>query len=59
MKNYIPKNSINTPLVENDQIKHLRKENERVRENNFKLKLQVIETKEKLVKILEIINQKK
>lgn len=59
MKNYIPKNSINTPLVENDQIKHLRKENERVRENNFKLKLQVIETKKKLLKILEIINQKK
>ena len=59
MENYIPKNSINTPLVENDQIKHLRKENERVRENNFKLKLQVIETKKKLLKILEIINQKK
>lgn len=58
MENYIPKNSINTPLEENDQIQYLRKENERVRENNFNLKMQLIESREKLQSILKIIKNK-
>ena len=58
MESAIPKNSINTPLENSDQIQYLRKENERVRENNLNLKMQVIETREKLLKILEIINKK-
>ena len=58
MESAMPKNSINTPLENSDQIQYLRKENERVRENNLNLKMQVIETREKLLKILEIINKK-
>jgi|TARA_R100001015_G_C4555667_1_gene116532 hypothetical protein len=58
MENYIPKNSINTPLEENDQIQYLRKENERVRENNLNLKMQLIESREKLQTILKIIKNK-
>ena len=58
MENYIPKNSINTPLEENDQIQYLRKENERVRENNFNLKMQLIESRKKLQSILKIIKNK-
>tara|TARA_R100000278_G_scaffold76856_1_gene59823 strand:+ start:2622 stop:2798 length:177 start_codon:yes stop_codon:yes gene_type:complete len=58
MENYIPKNSINTPLEENDQIVYLRKENERVRENNLNLKMQLIESREKLQTILKIIKNK-
>ena len=54
----MPKNSINTPLQENDQIQYLRKENERVRENNLNLKMQLIETREKLQTILKIIKNK-
>ena len=58
MENYIPKNSINTPLEENDQIQYLRKENKRVRENNFNLKMQLIESRKKLQSILKIIKNK-
>ena len=58
MENYIPKNSINTPLEENDQIQYLRKENERVRQNNLNLKMQLIESREKLQTILKIIKNK-
>ena len=58
MKNYMPKNSINTPLEENDQIKYLRKENERVRENNFNLKMELIESRKKIQSILKIIKNK-
>ena len=54
----MPKNSINTPLEENDQIQYLRKENERVRENNLNLKMQLIESREKLQTILKIIKNK-
>ena len=31
MENYIPKNSINTPLKKNEKLERLKKENERVR----------------------------
>lgn len=58
MENYIPKNSINTPLDQNDQIQYLRKENQRVRENNLNLKMQLIESREKLQTILKIIKNK-
>ena len=58
MDTALPKNSINTPLdLESNELFRLQKENERVRENNLKLKLQLIEEKEKLYKILEIINK--
>jgi hypothetical protein len=58
MENYMPKNSINTPLEENDQIQYLRKENQRVKENNLNLKMQLIESREKLQTILKIIKNK-
>ena len=58
MENYMPKNSINTPLENSDQIEYFRKENNRVRENNVKLKIQIIEATEKLQSILKIINNK-
>lgn len=40
-----------------EELESLRKEFERVREYNLDLKLQVIETKEKLHKILQILNK--
>jgi len=58
MENYMPKNSINTPLEENDQIQYLLKENQRVKENNLNLKMQLIESREKLQTILKIIKNK-
>ena len=58
MENYMPKNSINTPLEESDQIQYLRKENERVRENNFNLKMELIESRKKIQSILKIIKNK-
>ena len=58
MESNIPKNSINTPLENSDQIEYFRKENNRVRENNVKLKMQIIEAREKLQSILKIINKK-
>ena len=54
----MPKNSINTPLEESDQIQYLRKENQRVKENNLNLKMQLIESREKLQTILKIIKNK-
>jgi hypothetical protein len=57
MESNIPKNSINTPLEDKDGIEYFKQENRRVRENNVNLKLEVIETKSKLLKILEIINK--
>tara|TARA_R100000908_G_scaffold46352_1_gene22678 strand:+ start:709 stop:921 length:213 start_codon:yes stop_codon:yes gene_type:complete len=53
----IPKNSINTPLDRTEEIEYFKKENVRVRENNLKLKLQLIESRKKLKTILEIINK--
>ena len=58
MKSYIPKNSINTPLKKNQKIENLKKENERVRQNNLTLKLQIIESKQKIKQIKELINKK-
>ncbi len=58
MKSYIPKNSINTPLKKNKKIERLKNENERVRQNNLLLKLQIIEAKQKIKQIKELINKK-
>jgi hypothetical protein len=58
MENYMPKNSINTPLLKNEKIERLKKENERVRQNNVDLKLQIIEARQKINKINKIINKK-
>ena len=57
MENYMPKNSINTPLLKNEKIERLKKENERVRQNNVDLKLQIIEARQKINKINKIINK--
>ena len=54
----MPKNSINTPLDNDDQIQYLKKENERVRQNNVDLKLQLIEARKKLQTIEKIIKIK-
>ena len=58
MESEIPKNSINTPLDNSDQIQYFKSEYNRLRENNLNLKLQIIEDRKKLFKILEIINKK-
>ena len=57
MKSYIPKNSINTPIKKNEKIEMLKKENERVIQNNVDLKLEVIEAKRKIKQIRELINK--
>ena len=40
-----------------EELESLRKEFQRVKEYNLDLKLQIIETKEKLHKILQILNK--
>ena len=57
MKSYIPKNNINTPLKKNEKLERLKKENERVRQNNLDLKLQIIEAKQKINQINKLINK--
>ena len=57
MESYIPKNSINTPLKKNEKLERLKKENERVRQNNVDLKLQIIEAKLKIKQINKLINK--
>ena len=58
MDNYTPKNSINTPINNSEKLEYFKSESERVRENNVKLKLQLLEEKQKLKQILEIIKKK-
>ena len=58
METYIPKNSINTPLqvTENELVQKLqeyKRDNARLRQNNETYKLQYIELREKLYKLLE------
>tara|TARA_R110002020_G_scaffold89879_1_gene219358 strand:+ start:141 stop:314 length:174 start_codon:yes stop_codon:yes gene_type:complete len=57
MNSYIPKNSVNTPLKKNEKIERLKKENERVRQNNIDLKLQIIEARKKIKQINKLINK--
>jgi len=56
METAMPKNSINTPLDDDDQLQYLKKENQRVRQNNVDLKLQLIEARKKLQTINQLIN---
>jgi len=58
METYIPKNSINTPLQlsQEDLVQELqeyKRDNARLRQNNETYKLQYIELREKLYKLLE------
>ena len=65
MENHTPINSVNSEKdfetdadkLQNlyDSLHALRKDNERLRQNNVDLKLLVIEEKEKIQKIVEII----
>ena len=57
MESAMPKNSINTPLDNSDQLQYLKSEYNRLRENNLNLKLQIIEAREKIQKILKIIKK--
>jgi len=55
----LPKNSINTPLQPSfdelkEQLQEYKKDNARLRQNNETYKLQYIEIREKLYKILEL-----
>lgn len=58
METAMPKNIINTPLDDDDQLQYLKKENQRVRQNNVHLKLQLIEARKKLQTIEKIIKTK-
>lgn len=58
----MPKNSINTPLKPTrkeiiDKLEKLVAENERLLTNSNDIKLQLIEEREKIYKIINIINQ--
>ena len=58
METYVPKNSINTPLqiTQDDLVQELqeyKRDNARLRQNNETYKLQYIELREKLYKLLE------
>ena len=60
MESGIPKNSINTPMSLDkfeayEKYEKQRIENDRLRQNNVDLKLQIIELKKNLGKILKII----
>ena len=57
METYMPKNSINTPLDKSKEVERLLKENERVRQNNVELKLQIIDARRKIHKIRELIKK--
>ena len=61
MESAIPKNSINTPLSPTRQellekLQKLVTENKRLSTNSNEIKLQLIEEREKLQKILKILN---
>ena len=54
----IPLNSVNKPETETEiKINTLKKENERLRDYNTKLKLDLIEIKQTINQILTIINK--
>ena len=57
METYMPKNSINTPLDKSEKVERLLQENERVRQNNMELKLQIIDARKKLKQIRELIKK--
>ena len=53
----MPKNRVNTPLNKNEKIERLKKENERLSQNNVDLKLQIIEARQKINQINNLINK--
>ena len=58
METYIPRNIINTPLQLSEdelvqKLQEYKKDNARLRQNNETYKLQYIEIREKLYKLLE------
>ena len=58
METYIPRNIINTPLQLSEdelvqKLQEYKKDNARLRQNNETYKLQYIEMREKLFKLLE------
>lgn len=63
MESAIPKNSITEAILKNNEIDYekmeiLKVENDRLKSNNLDLKMQVIDLREKLLKIFEIVNKK-
>tara|TARA_R100001443_G_scaffold116488_2_gene137035 strand:- start:463 stop:648 length:186 start_codon:yes stop_codon:yes gene_type:complete len=61
MESAIPKNSITEAILNNDEyekVETLKAENDRLKSNNLDLKMQVIDLREKLLKIFEIVNKK-
>ena len=63
MESAIPKNSITEAILKNNEIdyermENLKVENDRLKSNNLDLKMQVIDLREKIVNILQIINKK-
>ena len=57
MESYMPKNSINTPLDKSEKVERLLQENERVRQNNMELKLQIIDARKTIRQIRELIKK--
>ncbi len=57
METYMPKNSINTPLDKSEKVERLLQENERVRQNNMELKLQIIDARKIIKQIRELIKK--
>ncbi len=57
MESAIPKNSINTPSENEELAKRFQKEEQRLRDNNLNLKMQIIEAREKIQQILKIIKK--
>ena len=60
----LPKNSINTPLELTKQeilerLDRVNRENERLRSNSESIKLQLIESREKLNKIINILKDER
>ena len=61
MESAIPKNSITESILNNNEyekVESLKTENDRLKSNNLDLKMQVIDLREKLLKIFEIVNKK-
>ena len=63
MESAIPKNSITEAILKNNEIdyerlENLKVENDRLKSNSLDLKMQVIDLREKLLKIFEIVNKK-
>ena len=61
MKDYTPQNSINTKYGEelaNKKMNFYKTDNTRLKQYNLKLKMQVIELRQKLINIEKILNKK-